>query len=717
MTQTNIPVTHCHGIAGPAQPALGVAEAEPEGQGQPDPVGVDLEEPDVERDGDRSHGAGRSHGRGVPDPRRNRHPSSMPQAPGRVAPGRRAGARSPGPRQAHDGPHQVAPARQHGRQHGRGRAPRRGRSCENWPARWPSSPGADRGSVWPRPTRLAAAGCLGGRRRPRRGRRRSGPPAAIGGIGLQADVGRSDEWPGIVDAVTARFGGIDLAHLNAGVMTGEADITALTDETYRRIMSVNVDGVVFGVRALVPALAARGGGAIVATASLAGLIGFSPDPIYCLTKHAVVGLVRSVGPPAGRAAHHHQRRLPEHRGHPADRGQSRDCSRPAGSRSSIPARCRRRWSTDWPGRSPAQAMVIQAGREALAVPVRPTARSSGRRDGGTAAADGVRRPRSRAATQAATTGSRRAPRPVERRGPGAAAVSPGGEAGERGQPTRPTPAKPPPVRTPVIQTDGTGVRRFDHRAAPDVHGHVLRSPGTVEEQVTGLRCRPAGCGWWRRYWAPEVRGRLMPACAKDHWTRPGAVEADPGGLATPDVGDAELALGGLDGPAAPPAGTGGGGAVAPRRPRAGPPEPPRRGWSSGPRSGPVVWAFWAAANLALKAAWRRRPRPRRRRPAAAARSVWIWRSRCSACSGTGRPAAAAWASRLLQVVAGGVASVDCCCWRAPWVACSWAWAVCRLSMVVVTLPVAMDEYSDRMPVVLGSDENIWVTWLLVPLLV
>ena len=113
---------------------------------------------------------------------------------------------------------------------------------------------------------------------------------------MQADVGRSDQWPGIVDAVTSRFGGIDLAHLNAGVITGEADITKVTDDIYRRAVGVNVDGVVFGLRALVPALARRGGGAIVATASLAGLIGFSPDPIYCLTKHAVVGLVRSLGP-------------------------------------------------------------------------------------------------------------------------------------------------------------------------------------------------------------------------------------------------------------------------------------------------------------------------------------------------------------------------------------------------------------------------------------
>jgi NAD(P)-dependent dehydrogenase (short-subunit alcohol dehydrogenase family) len=118
----------------------------------------------------------------------------------------------------------------------------------------------------------------------------------LGGLGIQADVGHSEEWPGIVEAVTARFGGIDLAHLNAGVTTGESDITKVTDAIYHRAVGVNVDGVVFGVRALVPALSARGGGAIVATASLAGLIGFSPDPIYCLTKHAVVGLVRSLVP-------------------------------------------------------------------------------------------------------------------------------------------------------------------------------------------------------------------------------------------------------------------------------------------------------------------------------------------------------------------------------------------------------------------------------------
>ncbi|HEV3264621.1 MAG TPA: SDR family oxidoreductase [Acidimicrobiales bacterium] len=120
--------------------------------------------------------------------------------------------------------------------------------------------------------------------------------AEIGGLAVPADVSRSEAWPGIVEEVTGQLGGIDIAHLNAGVTTGEADITALTDAQYRRALGVNLDGVTFGIRALVPAMASRGGGAIVATASLAGLIGYSPDPIYALTKSAVVGLVRALAP-------------------------------------------------------------------------------------------------------------------------------------------------------------------------------------------------------------------------------------------------------------------------------------------------------------------------------------------------------------------------------------------------------------------------------------
>ncbi len=117
----------------------------------------------------------------------------------------------------------------------------------------------------------------------------------LGGTAVHADVSRPEEWARIVAAASG-LGGIDVAFLNAGVTTGQEDVAALGDDEYRRIMSVNVDGVVYGVRAVVPEMVKRGGGAIVATSSLAGLIAFPGDPVYTLTKHAVVGFVRAIAP-------------------------------------------------------------------------------------------------------------------------------------------------------------------------------------------------------------------------------------------------------------------------------------------------------------------------------------------------------------------------------------------------------------------------------------
>jgi NAD(P)-dependent dehydrogenase (short-subunit alcohol dehydrogenase family) len=89
-------------------------------------------------------------------------------------------------------------------------------------------------------------------------------------------------------------GSVDLACLNAGVLTGSENIAALTDDEYRRAVGVNVDGVVYGVRRLDRVMPR--GSTIVVTASLAGLTAIPDDPIYGLTKHAVVGFVRSVAP-------------------------------------------------------------------------------------------------------------------------------------------------------------------------------------------------------------------------------------------------------------------------------------------------------------------------------------------------------------------------------------------------------------------------------------
>lgn len=122
------------------------------------------------------------------------------------------------------------------------------------------------------------------------------------------DVGDLAQWESALGGVVADHGGIDIVHLNAGVMlrpngtpTFDDPFDWLNEAGYRRIMRVNMDGVVFGMIAAVPRLQARGGGSIVITSSLAGVTPLPIDPIYSMTKHGLVGLVRSsIAPLASR---------------------------------------------------------------------------------------------------------------------------------------------------------------------------------------------------------------------------------------------------------------------------------------------------------------------------------------------------------------------------------------------------------------------------------
>lgn len=115
------------------------------------------------------------------------------------------------------------------------------------------------------------------------------------------DVGDLGQWEKALADIVAEHGGLDVVHLNAGVMLRPNGTPAFddpmqwwTEERHRRIMRVNVDGVAFGVVASVPHLEQRGGGSIVVTSSLAGVTPLPIDPVYSMTKHALVGLVRSL---------------------------------------------------------------------------------------------------------------------------------------------------------------------------------------------------------------------------------------------------------------------------------------------------------------------------------------------------------------------------------------------------------------------------------------
>lgn len=118
----------------------------------------------------------------------------------------------------------------------------------------------------------------------------------IGGRYIRCDVRSLADNEAAVALAVREFGGLDIVALNAGIATGTALGDGFDPERYRRAMAVNVDGVVYGVQAALPALRTRGGGDILATASLAGLDPTAVDPIYSANKSAVVALVRSLGP-------------------------------------------------------------------------------------------------------------------------------------------------------------------------------------------------------------------------------------------------------------------------------------------------------------------------------------------------------------------------------------------------------------------------------------
>ena len=121
----------------------------------------------------------------------------------------------------------------------------------------------------------------------------------IGASAAVLDVSDADAWDRLLTDVVDEHGTIDLAHLNAGIPTTQHPYSILdvTIAQYRRVMGVNLDGVLLptlGIARL--ARAQPHGASIVATASLAGLGPYYDDPFYAATKHGVVAFVRSAAP-------------------------------------------------------------------------------------------------------------------------------------------------------------------------------------------------------------------------------------------------------------------------------------------------------------------------------------------------------------------------------------------------------------------------------------
>lgn len=116
---------------------------------------------------------------------------------------------------------------------------------------------------------------------------------AAGGRFVRADVSRREGWAEIAGALWEGSGRLRLAFLNAGVHLSEPDVLAVSDEAFDRIVGVNIRGVLYGLQVLAPIMEEGGGGDIVVNASVGGLMAYRADPVYAMSKHAVIGLARS----------------------------------------------------------------------------------------------------------------------------------------------------------------------------------------------------------------------------------------------------------------------------------------------------------------------------------------------------------------------------------------------------------------------------------------
>ena len=117
-----------------------------------------------------------------------------------------------------------------------------------------------------------------------------------GGEVQQATVNVTDPQA-VADAVSAcveRFGSLDIAHNNAGVSGPAQEFAAVPVEEAARIIDVNFWGVFHCMQAQIRHMLAQGGGTIVNTASGAGIVATPSYSSYCASKHAVVGLTKSV---------------------------------------------------------------------------------------------------------------------------------------------------------------------------------------------------------------------------------------------------------------------------------------------------------------------------------------------------------------------------------------------------------------------------------------
>lgn len=118
---------------------------------------------------------------------------------------------------------------------------------------------------------------------------------------VPTNVTRAREVQALIDKAVATYGRLDCAFNNAGIEEEHLPLGEGDEEQFDRIMGVNVKGAWLCMKYEIRQMLKQGGGAIVNTASVAGLVGAPTQPIYAASKHAVVGMTKTAAAEYGRA--------------------------------------------------------------------------------------------------------------------------------------------------------------------------------------------------------------------------------------------------------------------------------------------------------------------------------------------------------------------------------------------------------------------------------
>lgn len=108
-----------------------------------------------------------------------------------------------------------------------------------------------------------------------------------------ADVSDAEAMSALIDGVMERHGRLDVAVNNAGIGGPVAPVGEYPIDGWRKVLSVNLDGVFYSMRYEIPAMLQSGGGSIVNIASILGWVGFAQSAAYVSAKHGVLGLTKS----------------------------------------------------------------------------------------------------------------------------------------------------------------------------------------------------------------------------------------------------------------------------------------------------------------------------------------------------------------------------------------------------------------------------------------